>query len=93
LNTMTTTLKSIISVKLCVWWKVSKGILLDIIFLRIVNMQLAKKEVLGAWKMLPLNVPKFEFANQNKVKCKLFVLVLFSFYCFEFLYSKMLPSQ
>jgi hypothetical protein len=43
--------------------------------------------------MLPLNVPKFEYANQNEVKCKLFVLVLFPFYCFEFSYSKMLPSH
>ncbi len=43
--------------------------------------------------MLPLNVPKFEYASQNKVKCKLLVFVFLPFYCFEFSYSKMLPSH
>jgi hypothetical protein len=47
-------------------------------------MQLAKKEILGAWNMLPLNVPKFEYANQNEVKCKLLVLVLFPFIVLNF---------
>jgi hypothetical protein len=36
---------------------------------------------------------KIEHANQNKVNASYFILVFFLFYCFESLYSKMLPSD
>ncbi len=57
-------------------------------FLRVKEMNIGMDEGLHYCKP---QAPKIEHTNQNKVKCKLLVLVCFSFSCFESSYSKTLP--